>query len=658
MGLEVKVAAVRGFPDRLPGERPRMDSWTRAALVASLVALVAYGWAGRAHTVMVRAPEAAAEDFDFAYAADAERLLRGEDPKDEYRGPFYPLMLAAVSKAAPGLSMLRVGVWISTVAASGALLAAFVALRPLVGPQSALLAVIGTVVAAPFFRYATHEGIDMFFAFLSLASTAAMVEAGRGRRGWAAAAGVLAGLALDTRWNAGFLPLGAAVYFTIAARAPRLLWAYAAGLAAAWTPWLYANATLHGSAFHNLNYLNVAYAMYGRRDGGDWPDFFERLTSESDPFRSVTTVVLGDPVLFIRRWLSRLGEHAFRIGVAVGPLAWFALGGIAALLATPERGRRAAALAPVAGLLLTNATYTYTDRANLFAIPYVLAFAACFLWRFLPGRGPWRGRAVVAAWLAFTVIAARSAARGAAEFRASEGRYTAWAGRFLAATPGRPLVGDWNGDGRDGVGVYARGDFALRETASAGPPDQAMRISSLSLDIPLAARSGESGADRPGVYRQGLWSFPELRFGFGRGVDQPLMGDWDGDGRDEPGMYDGLSFHLSTVAPPRAQRADLKFDLANPDGEAMRSGIAVAGDWDGDGTQTMGLFHDGRWALHDAHDFSAAEHEFVFGAAGDIPLAGDWDGDGIDTVGVFRAGEWILTNVHAAGPGELRFRFP
>ena len=36
-------------------------------------------------------------------------------------------------------------------------------------------------------------------------------------------------------------------------------------------------------------------------------------------------------------------------------------------------------------------------------------------------------------------------------------------------------------------------------------------------------------------------------------------------------------------------------------------------------------------------DFAAGvARSFVFGASGDLPLAGDWNGDGTDDVGVFR----------------------
>jgi len=623
------------------------------------IALVVYSWAGRSHAVMVNAPGGAAEDFAYSYAADAERLLRGEPPTDEFRGPLYPAALAAATAIVPGLSMIRAGVWINALAAAGLLYASFLVLRPAVGAGPALLAIAATACVAPFVHHATHEGIDMFFAFLCLASAAATAGAPGGRRGPAFAAGVLAGLALDARWNAGFLPVAAALQFR-ARGASRLLAPYAAGLLVAWAPWLVLNAILHGTPFHNLNHLNVAYAMYGRGDHSDWSEFFARALAERDRYGSLAEVVLGDPWLFARGCAARLGELASRVAKALGPLGWIAPLGAALLAAQPGRLPRAAAFAPALGLALTNATYTYLDRRNVALFPFVLACSAFLAWRAAEGRGRGLAAGVAALWLLAASALALESRRDLAAFHATESRYVAWAGRTLEARPGRPLAGDWTGSGRDGIGVYGKGAFLLRATASPGLPDVTRRIwarETGSVDLPFAMRSGGSAAAAPGVHRQGAW-LAAITFSFGYALDQPLMGDWDGDGADEPGTWDGSTFHLSAVAPPRRADAETEYAPVGRDGRPATGGLAVWGDWDGDGVETMGLFHDGRFALYDAHAQAPPAHVFAFGAAGDIPLAGDWDGDGIDTVGVFRAGEWILTDRHAAGPGELRFTFP
>ena len=62
----------------------------------------------------------------------------------------------------------------------------------------------------------------------------------------------------------------------------------------------------------------------------------------------------------------------------------------------------------------------------------------------------------------------------------------------------------------------------------------------------------------------------------------------------------------------------------------------VVGDWDGDGTATIGIYRGGSFYLSNSNTVGFADWVFPFGQAGDQPIAGDWDGDGIDTIGIFR----------------------
>lgn len=49
-------------------------------------------------------------------------------------------------------------------------------------------------------------------------------------------------------------------------------------------------------------------------------------------------------------------------------------------------------------------------------------------------------------------------------------------------------------------------------------------------------------------------------------------------------------------------------------------------------------------------DFAAGvSRSFVFGIAGDVPVAGDWDGNGIDDVGVFRPSDRTMHLTPAPG---------
>ena len=83
----------------------------------------------------------------------------------------------------------------------------------------------------------------------------------------------------------------------------------------------------------------------------------------------------------------------------------------------------------------------------------------------------------------------------------------------------------------------------------------------------------------------------------------------------------------------------------------------VVGDWDGNGTVTIGVYRNGYFYLRNSNTIGFAENIFPFGTPGDQPIAGDWDGNGVDTVGVYRpsTGQFLLRNSNSAGPAEASF---
>ena len=121
----------------------------------------------------------------------------------------------------------------------------------------------------------------------------------------------------------------------------------------------------------------------------------------------------------------------------------------------------------------------------------------------------------------------------------------------------------------------------------------------------------------------------------------PLVGDWDGDGRAEPGWYkDGV---VALPAPGGAVRTFWY---------GTRGDIPVVGDWDGDGTDGIGVVRGGRWYLRNSLTSGVADVWFDYGNRGDLPVAGDWDGDGRDGIAVFRAGTWFFRSLPSGGVGQ------
>ncbi|QDU29056.1 RTX-I toxin determinant A from serotypes 1/9 [Anatilimnocola aggregata] len=176
----------------------------------------------------------------------------------------------------------------------------------------------------------------------------------------------------------------------------------------------------------------------------------------------------------------------------------------------------------------------------------------------------------------------------------------------------KPLVGDWNGDGKDDIGVYQQ---------AATPTQQNTYI----LDEGVPGSSGESA------------------YSFGLPGDLPLIGDWNGDRRDDVGVY-----RANAPGGPRyfLDEGPRGYTGMYPGEIGYQFGLAgdqpIIGDWDGNGTDDFGIFRtaSGRYFLDEgARGYSgqtAGELGYQFGLAGDTPLVGDWNGDGKDDFGVFR----------------------
>lgn len=180
-----------------------------------------------------------------------------------------------------------------------------------------------------------------------------------------------------------------------------------------------------------------------------------------------------------------------------------------------------------------------------------------------------------------------------------------------------PLVGDWNGDGIDGIGLYKDGRWLLRDTTDGGSEEMTVHF----------------GLAEPG------W--------------QPVAGDWDGDEADGLGLYkDGRWLLLNDLG---ASGWDVTISFERYNGE----GTALAGDWNNDGFDSPGLFYQGSWSLRQTNQPQSAVTSYQFGDSVTpwLPVVGDWDKDGFDTVGIFYNGSWYLTDDTSAPEVGTFFTF-
>lgn len=190
------------------------------------------------------------------------------------------------------------------------------------------------------------------------------------------------------------------------------------------------------------------------------------------------------------------------------------------------------------------------------------------------------------------------------------------------ARPLVPLMGDWNGDGTKTPGTFEAGTFKLRNSNSTGAIDSSFTFGD-PRGFPVAGDFNGGGRDDVAVFRNGLWQVRYTESAVEASFSWGFAGTW-------PAV------------------------------------VPVAGDWDGNGTDGIGLFAldtplatAGTWILR--HTAAAGPTDigpFTFTAgAGSYPVAGDWDADGVDTVGVKLGTQWSLRNTNNAGVANITFSY-
>jgi hypothetical protein len=216
----------------------------------------------------------------------------------------------------------------------------------------------------------------------------------------------------------------------------------------------------------------------------------------------------------------------------------------------------------------------------------------------------------------------------------------------------------------DTIGVYnpPANQFRLRNSNAPGPIDQTANFGQPG-DIPVVGDWNGDGIRDPGVFRPGTGQFiikrltinfpvggvsQTLTINFGQNGDLPVAGDWDNNGIESVGVFrpSAGQFFLTddNVANPNVDHSPI-FGIAGD--------LPVAGDFNSDGRDTVGVFRPSaatffltnQDALNPSLDITA-----TFGVAEDLPVVGDYDGDGKDTIGVWRpsVATFFLSNNNAA----------
>lgn len=201
-----------------------------------------------------------------------------------------------------------------------------------------------------------------------------------------------------------------------------------------------------------------------------------------------------------------------------------------------------------------------------------------------------------------------------------------------------PVVGDWDADGKDDIGIFGPewpGDPEAIEAEPGLPdPDNQKIVVTKPKNLPpdpeeatLGHRllkhkaSGKSRAD-----------LIDHVFRYGSGNDKPVAGDWNGDGIGNIGIFRDGQWYLDTNGDGRWSTDDAKVTFG------QKGDLPVVGDWDGNGIDEIGVYRNGEWIIDSNNNrtVDAADKVFHQGGEGYLPVVGDVDGDGLDDAGLYR----------------------
>lgn len=150
------------------------------------------------------------------------------------------------------------------------------------------------------------------------------------------------------------------------------------------------------------------------------------------------------------------------------------------------------------------------------------------------------------------------------------------------------------------------------------------------------------------------------RFFYGNPGDLPMVGDWDCDGDETPGLYrqsDGFVYLRNSNS---QGVADIQFFFGNP------GDIPLAGDFNGDDCDTVSIYRPSQGRVFivntlgaNVGGLGAADFSYFFGNPGDKPYVGDFDNDGIDEIGLHRESTGLVyfRFTHTQGVADSSFVF-
>jgi PKD repeat protein len=167
----------------------------------------------------------------------------------------------------------------------------------------------------------------------------------------------------------------------------------------------------------------------------------------------------------------------------------------------------------------------------------------------------------------------------------------------------QPICADFDGDGKADIGYLV-------------PPASGQ---SAAYAILLSSRNYSFAAGQPLFVPAG---FPSIG-------DTPVVGDFDGDGKADPGIWRATQ---GVWIIPKSSSNYTQYVFAQ---WGQLGDVPVIADFDHDGKADLGFYRDGLWGiLKSTSNYSTDNPQFFsWGGAGLQPVVGDFDGDGRADIG-------------------------
>ncbi|MCA9092272.1 MAG: hypothetical protein KDA68_02200 [Planctomycetaceae bacterium] len=206
-----------------------------------------------------------------------------------------------------------------------------------------------------------------------------------------------------------------------------------------------------------------------------------------------------------------------------------------------------------------------------------------------------------------------------------------------------PISGDFNGDGYDEIGVFRNGYWYIdmngdRAWSGVGSGLDVIYNFGIAGDKPVVGDWNGDGFDSIGVVRNANWyldlngngvwngAVTDGLYSFGAVSDTPIVGDWNGDRIDDIGVVRSGYWYLDLSGNRiwgGLAGGDTVFSYGNP------TDTPIVGDWNYDRIDDVGIVRNGLFYLDQNGNRSwsgvaGGDAIVSFGATTDRPLIGRW----------------------------------